>query len=87
MIKNKRIRQVLFYVGVILTAAGIMLFIGANPVLGGMVFVCGVVSVFFAFHKLSCPACRKSMWEVSVGLKNCPFCGAAYENTDHIPKS
>lgn len=87
MIKNKRIRQVLFYSGVTLTTVGFILFIGSLPVVGGILFVCGLVSVLFAFHKLSCSSCGKSMWEVSVDLKNCPYCGASYADQMTIQQS
>lgn len=79
MMRSKLIRRLLGYGGMVLFLVAVAMFRTPTPAAGWVVLVLALLLVMLAFRKLTCPACGKTMREISAGLKNCPHCGASYE--------
>ena len=78
MIMNKNIRRILLFAGIVIFGLGIAEFRQKSTIFGVVITACGAVSIVFAFRKLKCMQCGKTLREVSAGLTNCPYCGTSY---------
>jgi hypothetical protein len=78
MIKNKNIRRILLFAGIVVIGLGIGEIRQKSAIFGMIITACGAVSVVLAFRKLKCAQCGKTLREVSAGLTNCPYCGTSY---------
>jgi len=82
MTLSQATRKGLFYTGLI-ELVGATHFVSTDQrAVVLLLIVVGLVSIAFAFRRMVCPKCGKSMRQVSAELSHCGYCGTAYDRKE-----